>query len=144
MIDIEKKRLRWRRWYLKNRESFLLKQKQHRINNLEKARAADRKKHNLEKQKQYRIKNKKRLNDYYKNYSIKYRKRLDVKLKIKCRKIVFQAIKNKKIKRLPCIICGNTKSEAHHIDYNKPLQIKWLCKKHHWEQHIKINLAFNR
>lgn len=31
----------------------------------------------------------------------------------------------------PCVICGDNKSEAHHHDYNDPLNITWVCKNHH-------------
>lgn len=53
--------------------------------------------------------------------------------KIKARKIVFVELRAGKLKRQPCF-CG-VKGEAHHDDYSKPLQITWLCKKHHVEKH---------
>ena len=34
----------------------------------------------------------------------------------------------------PCEVCG-AKAEAHHEDYNKPLEVTWLCRKHHLEHH---------
>lgn len=49
----------------------------------------------------------------------------------KARDTTKQAIKNGKLTRLPCRVCGNPKSEAHHEDYSKPLEVDWLCKKHH-------------
>jgi protein-arginine kinase activator protein McsA len=46
------------------------------------------------------------------------------------------AIRDKKIKRLSCCVCGSEENiEKHHPDYNKPLDIIWLCKKHHHELH---------
>lgn len=45
--------------------------------------------------------------------------------------LVFKAISRGKIQKLSCCICQNSKSEAHHNDYNKPLELMWLCKKHH-------------
>lgn len=36
----------------------------------------------------------------------------------------------------PCEICASIEVEAHHKDYNKPLEITWLCKKHHIEAHL--------
>jgi len=39
----------------------------------------------------------------------------------------------------PCIVCGTTENiERHHEDYLKPLDITFLCKKHHYERHIEI------
>ena len=35
------------------------------------------------------------------------------------------------IKEEPCAICGETKTEGHHVDYSDPLNVIWLCKKHH-------------
>jgi hypothetical protein len=31
----------------------------------------------------------------------------------------------------PCEICGNERVQAHHNDYTKPLEVRWLCKEHH-------------
>lgn len=35
----------------------------------------------------------------------------------------------------PCVYCGNKKSEAHHNDYTKPLEVQWMCRKHHQAWH---------
>ena len=40
-----------------------------------------------------------------------------------------------KIQRQPCVICGNTKSHAHHPDYSRRLFVAWLCPKHHGMVH---------
>lgn len=45
------------------------------------------------------------------------------------------AIAKRIIFKQPCEICGEEKAEAHHDDYNKPLDVRWLCKKHHAEWH---------
>lgn len=45
------------------------------------------------------------------------------------------ALAHGEIERLPCEICGREKAEAHHCDYSKPLEVMWLCKKHHAEWH---------
>lgn len=50
--------------------------------------------------------------------------------------VLNHALKMGKIKRMPCEICGSMKSQAHHSDYNKPLDVMWLCRKHHAEWHM--------
>lgn len=47
-------------------------------------------------------------------------------------------LRARKLKRLPCEQCQNEKSEAHHNDYNKPLEVIWLCRSCHVELHNKI------
>lgn len=39
------------------------------------------------------------------------------------------------IQKMPCITCGNENAEKHHPDYDKPLQIVWLCKVCHIKHH---------
>lgn len=48
--------------------------------------------------------------------------------------ILGNALKYKTITRQPCWVCGE-KAEAHHPDYGRPLDVVWLCKKHHQEVH---------
>ena len=47
------------------------------------------------------------------------------------------AVRRGKIKRMPCAVCGDPKSQGHHSDYALPLNVEWLCVKHHWERHAK-------
>lgn len=44
-----------------------------------------------------------------------------------------------KVKRLPCRVCRNPKTEPHHTDYSKPLKVVWLCRKHHLKRHGKVS-----
>lgn len=42
------------------------------------------------------------------------------------------AIRSGKLVRGPCEVCGTSKRVgAHHDDYNKPLDVRWLCGTHH-------------
>jgi len=45
------------------------------------------------------------------------------------------AIKTGKIRRVPCEFCGSPISQAHHEDYSKPLEVWFLCQKHHIARH---------
>lgn len=35
----------------------------------------------------------------------------------------------------PCEVCGITRVDAHHEDYTKPLEVRWLCREHHRARH---------
>jgi hypothetical protein len=50
------------------------------------------------------------------------------------------AVRSGKIKPLPCLICGS-KSEAHHPDYDTPLNVVWLCPPHHKQAHALARKA---
>jgi len=47
---------------------------------------------------------------------------------------VAKALRSGKLVKQPCW-CGDKKSHAHHQDYTKPLDVMWLCQKHHKELH---------
>ena len=59
--------------------------------------------------------------------------------KIKAHGILSYAVKKGEIIKQPCSICGNIKAEAHHPDYNKPLDVIWLCSSHHKRLHAELN-----
>ena len=53
---------------------------------------------------------------------------------------VSQAIKNGKLIKIPCEKCGCEKSLAHHEDYDKPLDVVWLCQPCHKQRHKELKL----
>lgn len=55
--------------------------------------------------------------------------------KRKAHMIVAHAIEDGKLSKSPCLVCGSVRAHAHHDDYSKPLDITWLCAKHHKEVH---------
>jgi hypothetical protein len=48
---------------------------------------------------------------------------------------VGNALRDGKLTRNPCEVCGEAKAQAHHDDYSKPLDVRWLCTTHHAEWH---------
>jgi hypothetical protein len=44
----------------------------------------------------------------------------------------------------PCWVCGSHKSEAHHPDYSRPLDVVWLCAPHHHQAHADIKNISNK
>lgn len=48
------------------------------------------------------------------------------------------AVRDGKIFKKPCEICGEHKVQAHHYDYSRPLEVKWMCIYHHSQWH-KMN-----
>ena len=48
---------------------------------------------------------------------------------------VGNGLRDGKLYKSPCEICGNPVAHAHHDDYSKPLDVRWLCTTHHTEWH---------
>lgn len=44
---------------------------------------------------------------------------------------VTYALARGRIHKTPCEVCGKLKTEAHHEDYAKPLDVNWLCRSCH-------------
>lgn len=40
-----------------------------------------------------------------------------------------------RIVRRPCRECGDAKAQMHHDDYDRPLEVTWLCRKCHLRLH---------
>lgn len=56
--------------------------------------------------------------------------------KHKATNMINNAIRDKKLFKEPCEVCGSTDNlHAHHDDYLKPLNIRWLCAAHHHQWH---------
>lgn len=55
--------------------------------------------------------------------------------KYAARTAVSNAIRDGRMTRQPCAVCGCKETEAHHEDYSKPLDVVWLC----FEDHRKLH-----
>jgi len=116
----------------------------HRSDNIEKVRDYDRKRGQSEERKQ---KNKD-YQEYMKKfeperwrkmrYEATKKQRAKSRFKYIAKSRVQYAKKTGKLKQLNCEVCGSTKTEAHHPDYSKPLDVIWLCDKCHKEEHKRL------
>lgn len=89
-------------------------------------REYDRERANLE----HRVEQKKKVNNAWRNAD---------KRRSKCHAKVRWAMKNGLLQKKPCERCGEEKSLAHHEDYDKPLDVIWLCQPCHKQRHKEID-----
>jgi hypothetical protein len=47
------------------------------------------------------------------------------------------AIRRGLIVRKPCEVCGAAETDGHHPDHDRPLAVRWLCRHHHRQVHIR-------
>lgn len=62
-------------------------------------------------------------------------------LKAKAHWTVQNALRFNKLSKQLCEKCGSNKVQAHHDDYSKPLEVRWLCAIHHKEVHHPLKKA---
>ena len=61
-------------------------------------------------------------------------------LRRKAQQALGNAVRDGKIIPQPCFVCGN-KAEAHHPNYDAPLDVVWLCTTHHKQAHALAKAA---
>ena len=89
---------------------------------------------NTEKMRQYRSTNSGRLITNKTNKTSSSRN----KSKVRARALLNRAVSSKRVvKPATCSYpsCPETKIDAHHPDYTKPLNVIWLCRSHHSQIH---------
>lgn len=115
-----------RKFYFKShcKTCCCTKAKQYRFENKEKVRASQRR---LQEQDPQRWKE-------MGNIRNKKRRIRDI-AKLETRWRTANLVERGDIPRLPCVYCGNAKTQAHHTNYNDPLLVEWLCHNHHRAWH---------
>lgn len=58
--------------------------------------------------------------------------------KVRAQRKVRRLILRNEMERQPCERCGGPKAQAHHDDYSRPLEVMWLCPRHHRERHREL------
>ena len=48
---------------------------------------------------------------------------------------VQRALKTGQLEKGVCEVCGIEAVDAHHDQYDNPLQVRWLCRRHHTRLH---------
>lgn len=117
------------------KECIKIASRKNRIENIERARAYDKLRASMPHRVKARVEYQK--TDSFKSSHAKAvaKNRLQFSERSNARNLVAKAVKVGKLIRQPCFICGSEIVEAHHPDYERPLDVTWLCKKHHREAH---------
>ncbi len=97
----------------------------HRLKNIDSIRAYDRNRGNRQDE------------SYIKEWRDKYPK----KYKAHC--LVNNHKRAGNISEQPCEACKELKVVAHHDDYDRPLNVRWLCQAHHKQWHAKHGEGLN-
>lgn len=116
----ERKRQKDKRYYERHKEEILKKTKEYQENHPEQRK---------ETLKRYYLNHKDsesaRQKEYIENNREKYLAHIAVQ----------EAVSRGELCKHTCSSCGSEKAEAHHDDYSKPLEVKWLCHKCHMMWH---------
>lgn len=147
--DVEAARERQRAAYQRNKTRILQKQRQYAQQNRERIRTW---------KKEYYEENKAKISAYHQQWYSDNREQVSQRVldyqktpegkavrrraekrykdkypeKARAHRAVSNAIRDGKLVREDCEICGS-EAEAHHEDYSQPLDVRWMCFRHHRE-----------
>ena len=112
-----------KKWRINNREYKLKKDAEYRDKNRDKIR---------QRAKELYPERRKSILEYH------YKWREENPKKHKAHWTIQNNIRLGNLQREPCIICGEMDAHAHHEDYDKPLDVVWLCSQHHAQRHQEM------
>lgn len=99
----------------------------------EQGRKPERLKYQREWRRRWRENNREQLNSWFREY---YKKEENNKVR-RARNKLNYAIRKGRVEKENCEVCGSEKVEGHHENYDKPLEVRWLCREHHRVIHRK-------
>lgn len=85
---------------------------------------------------QARVEHQKSNQDEFRAYKRNWAKRNPDKRKAQT--AVGNAIRDGRLIPKPCERCGTLKTQGHHEDYSKPLEVLWLCTRCHADRHMEL------
>ncbi len=59
--------------------------------------------------------------------------------KVKAHVAVARARRLGEMEAAACAVCDDPNAIAHHEDYDRPLEVVWLCRSHHMQRHQEID-----
>lgn len=113
--------------YLKNKDAIRAKHKAHWAKYSVENEAKLREKNKRERECADKAQTAKKRGEYLQKYEPKRIAKNAVRSMILTGRMIAQ----------PCEICGEVKADAHHDDYAKPIDVRWLCRRHHKQWHAE-------
>jgi hypothetical protein len=123
----EKACARKRRYYARHRERLCEQARKYYDVHREQERERDRRYHETHREQR------REYNPERRAATAKYKKANPEKFQ--ARNAISNGIRDGKITRGPCVVCGNPKTQKHHPDYSKPLEVVDMCSRHHGQSH---------
>ncbi len=70
------------------------------------------------------------------NYSVQYRENRAER--IEARRLARWAVQDGLVDQAPCEVCGSEDSLIFHEDFDLPLEVRWLCKRHVYSERVRL------
>lgn len=141
-----KRRAYMKVWYAANAEKVRAAARRYREENLERVQAYDRERGRSEERRAEKRRRERGLpqTEAERRWQIENRERQNAANrewkrrnpeKVRAHSLLAYHIRAGNLSRQPCEVCGAEKTDAHHDDYGKPKDVRWLCHLHHMELH---------
>lgn len=69
--------------------------------------------------------------------------RSENELKQWAQNLVKRAVNQGRLRQRACLMCESVETVAHHPDYLRPLEVVWLCERHHKQVHASADIELS-